>query len=231
VSDRLRPFFSYYGGKWRAAPRYPSPEHTLIVEPFAGSAGYATRHHDRHVLLVEADETIAALWKYLIRVPSYEIRSLPLDVESTDSLKVAEEARSIIGFWLNHGASSPRKRPSAWMRSGIRPGSFWGEEVRARIAWQVDQIRHWRLRHDTYAHVDGYRATWFVDPPYAKAGKHYRHSVVDFDHLSRWCRDRSGQVIVCENAGASWLPFESLGEVKSTSGYSHEVMWTNEVAA
>ena len=41
---RLRPFFCYYGGKWRAAPKYPPPEHDTIVEPFAGAAGYATRY-------------------------------------------------------------------------------------------------------------------------------------------------------------------------------------------
>ena len=33
----LRPFFSYYGGKWRSAVKhYPAPEFDQIVEPFAG---------------------------------------------------------------------------------------------------------------------------------------------------------------------------------------------------
>jgi hypothetical protein len=34
----LRPFWRYYGGKWRAAPRYPRPTHDTIIEPFAGAA-------------------------------------------------------------------------------------------------------------------------------------------------------------------------------------------------
>jgi hypothetical protein len=37
----LKPFFNYYGGKWRVARRYAPPEHDLIIEPFAGAAGYA----------------------------------------------------------------------------------------------------------------------------------------------------------------------------------------------
>ena len=62
---RLRPFFTFYGGKHRTARLYPAPEHGAVIEPFAGSAGYATRHHDRAATLGEKDETIAALWLYL----------------------------------------------------------------------------------------------------------------------------------------------------------------------
>jgi site-specific DNA-adenine methylase len=36
--SNLRPFFTFYGGKWRAAPFYDAPTHGHIVEPFAGSA-------------------------------------------------------------------------------------------------------------------------------------------------------------------------------------------------
>ncbi len=57
----IRPFFSYFGAKWRLAPRYPAPAHRTIVEPFAGSAGYACRYPDHRVILVERDPVIAAL--------------------------------------------------------------------------------------------------------------------------------------------------------------------------
>jgi hypothetical protein len=40
----VRPFFSFFGSKWRVAPHYPAPERDLIIEPFAGSAGYSLRH-------------------------------------------------------------------------------------------------------------------------------------------------------------------------------------------
>ena len=33
-AGQLRPFFGFYGGKWRDTPRYyPEPRHDLIVEP------------------------------------------------------------------------------------------------------------------------------------------------------------------------------------------------------
>lgn len=35
----LRPFWRYYGGKFRAAPRYPKPTRSKLIEPFARSAG------------------------------------------------------------------------------------------------------------------------------------------------------------------------------------------------
>ena len=36
----------------------------------------------------------------------------------------------------------------------------------------------------------------------------------------------SGQVIVCENFGASWLPFHSLGSTKTTRAKrSNEAVW------
>lgn len=60
------PFFTFYGGKWRAAPRYPSPIYNTIVEPFAGAAGYAVRYYERDIILIEKDPEIAALWRYLI---------------------------------------------------------------------------------------------------------------------------------------------------------------------
>jgi hypothetical protein len=50
---RLKPFFSYFGAKWRLAPKYPPPLHRTIVELFAGSACYATSYADREVILVE----------------------------------------------------------------------------------------------------------------------------------------------------------------------------------
>ena len=63
----LRPFWCYFGGKWRAAPHYPAPIHSTIVEPFAGAAGYSTRYPDRQVVLIDKDPVIVGLWRYLTR--------------------------------------------------------------------------------------------------------------------------------------------------------------------
>lgn len=235
----MRPFFCYYGGKWRAAPLYPPPEHATIVEPFAGAAGYATRYPDRNVVLVERDPIVAGLWRYLTRATVSEIMALPdmpLDGSTVDDMDVGQEARWLIGFWLNKGASSPRKSPSKWMRSRIRPNSYWGPEIRSIIASQVDRIRHWQVIEGSYEQAPDVEATWFVDPPYQKAGKHYRCSELDFSGLAAWCQTRAGLTVVCENVGADWLPFVpyqriKASESKSGGKTSHEAVYIRRQAA
>lgn len=230
----LRPFFSFYGGKWRLAPKhYPVPTHSTIVEPFAGSAGFSLRYADRAVVLCELDPVIAAVWRYLVAASPREILSIP-DVPvggSVDDLPLSQEARWLVGFWVNRGVSRPRKRPSKWMREGIRPGSFWGPRVRGVIASQVEQIRHWTILECDYRDCEIARpATWFIDPPYRHAGKHYAFGSegIDYAHLGDWCRSRPGQVIVCENDGAEWLPFRPLASTKTTrrNRRSAEAIWT-----
>jgi len=229
----LQPFFCYYGGKWRVATKYPAPRHRVIVEPFAGAAGYSLRHPERDVILYDVDPIICGVWDYLIRVSESEVASLPLHVEHVDDLDVPQEAKWLIGFWLNKGTSSPRKMPSKWMRAGQHVNSFWGEAVRERIASQIDAIRHWRIVNAPYDQAPDVGATWFIDPPYqGKCGRQYRFSDVDFPALGAWCQARRGQVIVCEQEGADWLPFRFLGVFKSTEGKhggktSREMIWTN----
>jgi site-specific DNA-adenine methylase len=232
----VRPFFGFYGGKWRdAVKHYPSPENETIVEPFAGSAGYALRYYDRKVILCEIDPTLAAVWSYLVRARESEILALPnLEPhQDVDDLPLMPEARWLIGMWLNRGVSTPRKSPSKWMRDGIRPGSFWGDRVRQTIARQLSKIRHWRIYNCSYLEAPlSSAATWFIDPPYQRAGKHYRYSsdAIDYADLAEWCKERQGQVIVCENDGADWLPFRALAHVKTTRARrrSKEVVWIRE---
>ena len=81
----LKPFWQYYGGKWRAAPRYPAPRFDTIVEPFAGAAGYSCRYPDRKVVLVDKYPVIAGMWRYLIRVSAAEVRRIP-EVDSVNDL-------------------------------------------------------------------------------------------------------------------------------------------------
>lgn len=231
---KIWPFFSFYGGKWRAAPRYPEPIHSRIIEPFAGSAGYSVRYADRDIILVEKDPIIAALWRYLITATPSDIMALPLleNGQSVDDLSVRPEERALIGFWINKGTAAPVKRAGKWMRSGINPTSFWGPEIRQRIADQVSLIKHWSLIEGDYKQAPDCEATWFIDPPYQIAGKYYRYSSrdLDFDILGDWCRTRFGQVMVCENEGARWLPFRQHIVIKSNESNhgkskSREVIW------
>jgi len=244
VVNSLKPFFTFYGGKWRAAPHYPAPMFDTIIEPFAGSAGYSMRYPDRDVVLVERDPLIAATWRYLLRVSPAEILALP-DIrmdQTVDDLPVCEEARLLIGWWLNGGSSQPKKRPGAWMRRIVENGGegwvtgkkqlSWGQRVRERIASQVDAIRHWTLLEGDYEQAPAVEATWFVDPPYQGAGKHYRFSEIDYGRLAQWCSAFwQGQVIVCENVGATWLPFRPWRDIKASDAkhggkVSREALWT-----
>jgi hypothetical protein len=65
------------------------------------------------------------------------------------------------------------------------------------------------------------------------AGRAYKYHDIDYPALGEWCRSRSGQVIVCENAGAEWLPFQPFRTIKGLEGRrggkkSVEVVWTGE---
>lgn len=233
----MRPFFTYYGGKYRAAPRYPAPTHGVIVEPFAGSAGYSLRHPDRDVLLMDSDPLIAETWRYLLSASERDVRALPLwghGWTHTDELagRLPVGAIHLIGFWLNKGMTAPCKTLTVWARNGFRPDSYWGAVIRERIATQLDGVRHWRFIEGDYSLAPDIEATWFVDPPYQYAGTRYRHGArdVDYARLADWCRARRGQVMVCENDGATWLPFQPFMAAKSQSaartGQSAESLWT-----
>jgi hypothetical protein len=54
----------------------------------------------------------------------------------------------------------------------------------------------------------------------------------EFANLGTWCQTRRGQVMVCEVAGADWLPFETFMAAKAAYSrvVSHEVLWRNEIA-
>ncbi len=233
----LRPFFSFYGSKHRIAGRYPHPLTERVIEPCAGSAGYALRHHNLQVLLLDVNPTVAGIWSYLIKVREEEIHRIPL-LTSGEDVSVLRgqprEARDLVGFWLRRGAAHPAQRPSAWMREGKWERQFWGSEVRSMIASQLKYIRHWEVRCAPYSDAPDVSATWFVDPPYqGTPGQQYRRwgsDYIDYGHLGEWCVARRGQVIVCERTGARWLPFSHIHTATGTqgtyrSGVSHEAMW------
>lgn len=234
--------FPYYGSKIRAAAKYPAPpKDWTIVEPFAGAAGYSCRYPDRDVHLYDADPVVCAVINYLIRSTHDDIMKLPLlkDKQLVGELDIDQDAKWMIGFWLNSGSISPKNMLSAWGRESQdnMPANFWGERCRARLAKAVEQINHWTCTNASYKDIktlnfDPYETVWFVDPPYMGAGKFYKHSSNDIDyiHLRQWCNCLMGQVIVCENMGANWLPFEQLYEMRGAARgrkKSVEAIWTN----
>ena len=230
----MRPFFTYYGGKWRAAPKYPRPAHRRIVEPFAGSAGYALRHHSHDVVLVERDPVVASVWRYLLTATASDVRALPDLAIGQDvrDLGLCPGATSLIGFWCTRGAAAPNRTLSAWGREPRYRSQFWGPTARERIASQIGAIRHWTIIEGSHTEAPTDAATWFIDPPYQAAGKHYRmgSSTIDYPALGDWCMTRVGQVIVCEQTGADWLSFAHHTTIKAnesaTGGRtSAEAIW------
>lgn len=232
MKNELKPFFCFYGGKYRVAKKlYPPPQYNTIVEPFAGGAGYSVRYSQHNIILYDLDPILAGVWDYLIRISSQEILSLPAKVDHVDNFNIPQEAKWLIGFWLKKATAYPGKTPSTWQNSRVRPNSHWGTAIRARLAYQVEKIRHWKIFNKSYEEAEDIEATWFIDPPYmGKCGKYYRKKITDYNKLGEWCKQRKGQVIVCERGGANWLPFESIGEIKSMEGKfgkhkSPEAVW------
>jgi hypothetical protein len=233
--SKLLPFFTFYGGKNRAARHYPEPAHDLIVEPFAGSAGYAMNHPERQVLLLDADPVIVTTWRYLLSTTPDRVVALP-DLEpgqTTADLDVPVGARHLIGWWLNKGSSSPGTRPSTFMLRYPQGGPYWGPRVRDRIAGQLEHVRHWQVMQASYEQAPDVPATWFVDPPYQRGGQHYRHGAagIDYGALASWVKGRRGQVIACEADDADWLPFRPLVAIDGMEGRQKrararmEVVW------
>lgn len=229
----LKPFFCYYGGKWRAANKYPAPLFETIIEPFAGAAGYSCLHYKHNVILHDVDPIIYGLWNYLINVTPEEILSIPTTVTHLDDMNLIQEQKWLIGFWINKGGAAPKKSMSKWMRLGQSPSSWWGDAIKNRIASQVPLIKHWKIYNTSYDNAPNIKATWFIDPPYSgNAGKMYSCKFNDYEKLASYCQNRIGQTIVCEQTGATWLPFENLCSIRSNpssrgKSYSAEAVWFN----
>lgn len=231
----LRPFWTFFGGKWRLTPHYPEPIHSTIIEPFAGAAGYSLRYPDRKVILIDKDPLIAGIWRWLISASAEEVRALPrIPVSGSlhDVKWPCEEAKNLAGFWLGAGSVRPYYNLTGWLKKPGRSANLWGASKIERIASQVDRIRHWTIIEGDYTNAPDIEATWFIDAPYVKAGKRYRHSSasIDFSHLGAFCQNIEGQVIVCEQEGADWMPFEFFHKAKANESVndgkvSNEVVW------
>ena len=234
---RLEPFFSYYGSKWRLSPRYPDPLCQTIIEPFAGSACYSLFHgwknSNQHVLfgcqkvkLFDVNEKICILWKYLIEAKESEILELPL---LKPNQRIPQDlplgAQYLIGFWCSKAATSPQKKMAATARTDL---GHWSENIRNRVANQLKYIRHWTIEERCYTEIPNQEATWFVDPPYLVGGKKYTYSQIDYDFLGEWCQSRLGQIIVCENEAASWLPFKYLHTTKGLKNNTVEKYYSRK---
>lgn len=225
----LHPFFSYFGSKFRLAKYYPLPQCDEIIEPFAGSGGYSLRYPEKNVTLYEVYEPLVELWDYLIHVSESEILSLPtqkFDKENPiDEIVACSAAKILMGFWLTESQTSASRYPLSKSRGGN-----WTEKKKLQISKQLQYIRHWKIENLSFEKIPNRDATWYVDPPYEKAGKRYRHNKIDYTLLGDWCKSREGQVIVCEQEPAKWLDFVTLRTGRklvrnASNDHYNEVIW------
>jgi len=219
--------FYYYGRKERVFKYYPKPKYDIIIEPFASSAVYSLKNYEKNIIILDKDERIINIWNYLKETSSDEILSLPLLVkgqslndEEFNNLSFVQ--KDLISFFTNPSSSQPKR--------SVGKFNIWHEKNRKRLSEDVNKIRHWQILLGDYKDIPNQEATWFIDPPYqGNGGKYYKHGNkgIDYDELSVWVQSRQGQVIVCENSEANWLPFRPLKRLQGQRHKTIEVIWEN----
>lgn len=193
------PLFKWFGSKWLSSKLYPPPEHATIFEPFAGSAGYSLRHHEKKVVLWEDNEQLLDLWSWLIaRATTASVLEIPINIrEGTDirKLGLSPGQALLLKHWQRTNNVGDCWTISPW---GNKPGQ-WTENTRARVAEELHAVKHWKVKLMGY-----YRpGTYFLDPPYIY---NYRYRFpkdgFDYDELKRNIAriPKGSQIIVCEAA-------------------------------
>jgi hypothetical protein len=209
--------WSYYGTKKKLAKYYPKPQYDTIIEPFCGAAQYSLfeNNWEKNVYLIDKYQVIIDIWKYLINASPKDILSLP-DLQEGDNVddfsSLCKEEKMLIGFCINPASAQPKKTS--------RERSRWNKN-KTEIANNLYKIKHWKVKCDEYYNVKNTKATWFIDPPYQYGGIYYRinNKNIDYNNLSTWCKERNGQIIVCENTKADWMDFKPLVKL---NGQLHE---------
>lgn len=229
----LRPFFPYYGSAYMKAAHYPAPMSDEVYEACAGALGYSTYYGVGKVRAWDVDPIIVGVWDFLCGASAGEIAALPEMPEvgdNVDNYAIPQEARWLIGFWLNRGSATPKKSRTAYSARTDRAQLNWGAKAKDRIIAQLPALADWKVSLGSYDQAPDVETTWFIDPPYKDKGRYYRFPLTNFGNLARWTLARRGLTLVCEASGADWLPFRPLGSFKSTRGRSDEVAFISGVA-
>jgi len=221
--------FSYYGSKSKVVDLYPSPKFGKIIEPFAGSARYSLKYFDRDILLVDKYQIIVDVWHYLQQASPADILKLPKPKigEKISSYKqLSDSERKLMGFWSETAQAQPRDSVTTFSQ-------FYNSkrDIRKQTADQLYKIRHWKIVCGDYREIENTKATWFIDPPYQFGGEHqykFGNKQIDFVKLAEWCKSRNGQIIVCENTKADWLPFYPARKHQGAANTNTtEAIWSN----
>lgn len=229
--------FSYYGGKSKIINHYPEPKFNKIIEPFAGSARYALKWGlGREVHLNDKYDVVYKIWNYLKNVTEDEINSLP-NLKLGDDLRnlgLTEEQYLLMSFCIATGRAQPAFTVTAFGDKTSypkddprwRPNSTW-TLTKKRILNNLNLIKDWKITNQNYLDLENEEAVWYCDPPYKFGGDLYVENQIDYNQLRDWCLSRKGQVIVCENSKADWLPFKPLVQLCGQKHKTLEVIYTN----
>ncbi len=219
--------WSYYGTKKRIAKHYPHPQHDTIIEPFCGAAQYSLygSNWKKNVLINDKYNIVYLLWDFLINKASEkDILSLPnlKHGDNVDDFNLSDEEKWLMGFCINSASSQPKKTVAKY--------NSWNHS-KMDIAKNLYKVKHWSIISVSYDEISNMEATWYIDPPYQYGGEWYHSTVsnkhIDFDALSVYCKERKGQIIVCENSKADWMDFKPLVTMNGQLHTTTEVMWTN----
>jgi len=102
--------WGYYGSKSKIIDAYPAPKYGKIIEPFAGTAQYSLKYHDRDITIVDKYEVITRLWQWLQKCSPSDITGLPRLKfgENVDDFKWdCAEAKWLVGFIITGAPSQP----------------------------------------------------------------------------------------------------------------------------
>lgn len=212
------PLFKCFGSKWTSARLLPKPTGEVIVEPFAGSAGYSLRHPHLDVVLYESSAHLRTLWKWIIEEASEtDVRDIPLGLApGTDirTLGLSEGQALLLKNWQRTNNVGDLWKTSVW---GHLPGQ-WTANTRARVSEEIAIVKHWKMsdEEDGISAFDlhkGRKFTFMIDPPYQYNFK-YLSAAMDYPLLAYLAQGVEGQVLALEGACTKtgkvpdYLPFE-----------------------
>lgn len=218
--------FRYPGGKTWLVPRirrWLKNRPVSFIEPFAGggiiSLTVAAENLADHVIMVEIDEQVAAVWKVIIegdaewlakRIVTFELTPESLtEVLASKPRTIRDKAfQTILKNRTFHGGIlAAGSAPLKYGENGKGISSRWYAETLKRRILDIVAIRE-RI---SFVEADGFdvirenagesRAAFFIDPPYTAGGKRagrrlYTHSSLDHEKLFSLTSEVSGDFLM-----------------------------------
>lgn len=205
--------FYYYGRKKQICKYYPTSRYEAIVEPFAGAASYACHANNwqKRVILIEKDERVADIWRWLIQ------SATPESILAMPNLNEGEKTSEFLH--IIHAVTKMAFHYKTIKTTAVLARNW--EISKRMMAKNLHKIKHWQIICGDYREAPDINATWFIDPPYRlNPGMGYRFGsdLIDYSELAKWITQRKGEVIACEGEFGDYLPFKPLMTMKGVAG-------------